>query len=125
MYVRTGIIAAAVTLALAGAAPVEKPVHFGLRSSTPEAGATVPAPEEIQLVFTEVPQDGSVRIRVLEAEDAGVHVMPAVPDPVNAQSFSIVLHGALAPATYTVSWRGMSRDGHVVRDTFEFTVAAR
>ena len=41
------------------------------------------------------------------------------------KAFSIVLHGTLTPATYTVSWRGIGDDGHVVRDTFEFTVAAQ
>ncbi|NNF11802.1 MAG: copper resistance protein CopC, partial [Gemmatimonadetes bacterium] len=31
----------------------------------------------------------------------------------------------LPPGTYTVSWRGMGQDGHVVRDSFQFSVAAR
>ena len=50
--------------------------------------------------------------------------MGAVQDAEDPLTFSIVLHGTLAPATYTVSWRGMGQDGHVVRDTFEFVVAA-
>ena len=55
----------------------------------------------------------------------GVHVMDAVQDEEDGRVFSVVLHGTLPPATYTVSWRGMSEDGHVVRETFDFTVAAR
>ncbi|MDE3002956.1 MAG: copper resistance protein CopC [Gemmatimonadota bacterium] len=60
----------------------------------------------------------------MEAADAGVHVMDAVQDQEDGRVFSIVPHGTLPPATYTVSWRGMSEDGHVVRETFDFTVAA-
>lgn len=116
------VLCAALLMALAAATPAP---HFGLSSSSPEAGSTVEAPSEVRLAFTQVPQDGTVQIRIVEAEDAGVHVMDAVQDEDDPKVFSIVLHGTLPPATYTVSWRGMGDDGHVVRDTFQFTVAAR
>ena len=116
-------LSAALVLALTAAAPSILP-HFGLSKSMPEAGSTVESPEEVRLWFTQIPQEGTVQIRVLEAADAGVHVMDAVQDQEDGRVFSIVLHGTLPPATYTVSWRGMSEDGHVVRETFDFTVAA-
>lgn len=109
-------------LTLLAAVPLDGMAHFGLQSSSPEAGAVVAAPNEVVLTFTQEPQEGTVQIRVLEAEDAGVHVMDAVQKTDDPRSFGIVLHGSLGPATYTVSWRGMGQDGHVVRDTFEFTV---
>ena len=100
-------------------------LHFALASSSPAAGATVEAPSELRLTFTEEPEDGTVSIRVLEAEDAGVHVH----DPRQAQddprTFSVGFHGVFPAGTYTVSWRGMGADGHVVRDTFQFTVETR
>lgn len=99
--------------------------HFALERSEPAAGAQVEAPAEVRLWFTEKPQDGTVSIRLPGSEDAGVHVMEAVQDPEDATVFSIQIHGTLPPATYAVAWRGMGQDGHVVRETFEFTVAAR
>lgn len=121
---RSITLCAALALALVAAAPSAAP-HFGLSKSVPEAGSTVTSPEEVRLWFTQVPQEGTVQIRVVEAADAGVHVMDAVQDEEDGRIFSVVLHGTLPPATYTVSWRGMSEDGHVVRETFDFTVTAQ
>lgn len=113
------------TLALSSDAPAETAVHFGLDRSTPEAGSSVAAPSEVKLWFTEEPQEGTVSIRLLEAEDAGIHVMDAVQDPEAPNAFAVALHGTVPAGTYTVSWRGMGADGHVVRDTFQFTVTSR
>ncbi len=112
-------------LVLAAASAPPETGHFGLSRSSPEAGSTVEAPGEVRLWFTQVPQDGTVQVRIVEAADAGVHVMDAVQDGEEPQVFYVEVHGSLPPATYTVSWRGMGEDGHVVRDTFEFTVATR
>ena len=100
-------------------------LHFALERSTPEADASVAAPSEIRLWFTQEPQDGTTSIRVVEADDAGVHVTEAAQDAEDPTSFYVQLHGTLPPGTYTVSWRGMGQDGHVVRDSFQFSVAAR
>ena len=114
----------ALLLIATAAAPARTIPHFALRTSSPEAGATVPSPGEIRLWFTEEPEEGSVQIRLVGAEEAGVHVMDVMQDGQDPTSFYIEMHGTLPAATYTVSWRGMGDDGHVVRDTFEFTVAA-
>ena len=111
-------------LVLTAATPPSPVPHFGLSTSSPEAGSTVEAPGEVRLTFTEEPQEGTVQIRVVEAADADVHVMDAAQDTENPAVFYVELHGTLPPATYTVSWRGMGADGHVVRATFEFTVSA-
>ena len=112
-------------LALPNGAPAEAASHFGLSRSQPEAGSSVAAPSEVKLWFTEEPQEGSMSIRLLEAGDAGVHVMDPVQDSEDPRAFSVALHGTVPAGTYTVSWRGMGADGHVVRDTFQFTVASR
>ena len=103
---------------------VQGSVHFGLSRSSPEADATVEPPAEIRLWFTEEPQEGTTAIHLVGAEEAGVHVTEPAQDPDDPRSFSLALHGELAPGQYTVSWRGMGSDGHVVRDSFQFTVAA-
>ena len=51
--------------------------------------------------------------------------MDAVPDADDPRAFVVGLHGSLPPGVYTVSWRGMGADGHVMRDTFQFTVVAQ
>ncbi len=99
--------------------------HFGLKSSLPEAGSTVEAPSEIRLTFTQEPQEGTTSIRLVEAEDAGVTVADVVQDEEDPMSFSVALEGELPPGSYTVSWRGMGADGHVIRDAFNFDVAAK
>lgn len=115
--------AIAIALVIMGATTATPVPHFGLASSSPEAGSTVPAPSEVRLSFTEEPQEGTVRISIVEAEAAGVHVMDAAQDDEDSRVFTVVLHGTLPAGTYTVSWRGMGADGHVVRDTFQFAVS--
>lgn len=110
---------------LTAATPEPTARHFALSKSSPEAGATVSAPSEIRLWFTQEPQDGTTSIRLVEADDAGVHVMDAEQDAEDPTVFYAMVHGSLPAGTYTVSWRGMGQDGHVVRDTFEFTVSAQ
>lgn len=121
----SAVFSVALMLVLAAATPPAAVPHFALSSSSPEAGSTVEAPGEVRLTFTQEPQEGTVQIRIVEAEDAGVHVMDAAQDSDSPMVFYVELHGTLPPATYTVSWRGMGEDGHVVRDTFEFTVSAQ
>lgn len=125
MKTRLALLAIVLVTAIGAVAPAHNASHFALDTSTPEAGATVEAPSEIVLTFTQEPQQGTVRINLVEADEAGVHVMPAVQDTEDPKTFSIVVHGTLPPDTYTISWRGMGEDGHVIRDTFEFSVEVR
>ena len=36
---------------------------------------------------------------------------------------SVAVTGSMAAGTYTVAWRGIGDDGHVIRDDFQFSVA--
>ena len=119
----TLLFAGALLAVSTAAVPAPETAHFGLRTSSPEAGASVEAPQVVRVWFTEEPQQGTVQLRLVEAEDVGVHVTDAVQDDEDSTSFSIELHGTLPAGAYTVSWRGMGADGHVVRDTFAFTVS--
>jgi methionine-rich copper-binding protein CopC len=98
-------------------------IHFALSKSTPEADATVASPGEIRLWFTEIPENETTSIRLIGDGAESVHVAEVVQDAEDGRVFSVALHGALPAGTYTVSWRAMGSDGHVVRDTFDFTVA--
>jgi copper resistance protein C len=122
--IRTAALSVAIIAGLVAATPADIP-HFALSGSAPEAGSSVQSPSEIRLWFTEEPAEGTVQIRLVEAEEAGLHVEDVVQDTEDARVFSIEMHGTLEPGTYNVSWRGMGDDGHVVRESFEFTVVAQ
>ena len=127
ILLRTSALAVILVGALTAASSptTSAPFHFALDRSSPEADATVQAPSEIRLWFTQEPQEGSTSIRVVEAGDAGVEVGDATQDADDPTSFFVELQGTLPAGTYTVSWRGMGQDGHVVRDSFQFSVAAQ
>jgi len=97
--------------------------HFELSRSEPGAEATVQSPSEGRLWFTQVPQENTTSIRVLEPKGDPLHTGEVIQDASDGQAFSVALHGALPPAIYTVSWRSMGSDGHVVKGEFTFTVS--
>ena len=100
-------------------------IHFALSKSEPEADASVEAPAEVRLWFTEEPQDGTVSVRVLDASEEQAMTMDVTQSEDDARSFAVAFHHPPAAGTYTVAWRGIGSDGHVVRDTFTFTVTAQ
>jgi methionine-rich copper-binding protein CopC len=99
-------------------------VHFQLSRSAPEADASGPAPSEVRLWFSQEPQDGTTSIRLLDPSGEPVHTGGVVEDPEDGKIHSIALHGSLAPGAYTVAWRAIGQDGHVVRGDFAFSVTA-
>lgn len=99
------------------------PLHLRLERSEPAADSVVTAPSEIRLWFSQSTQEDATSIRLLDSagepvptgriqafEDRAVH---AVPVPHELES-----------GRYTVAWRTMAQDGHVIRGDFEFTVRA-
>lgn len=100
-------------------------MHFDLVRSEPAADAHVQAPEVVTLWFTEVPQENSVSIRLVDEAGELVESTEASQDPEDGQSFHVRPAGPLSPGTYTVSWRGIGSDGHTVRGDFGFMVMAR
>ena len=99
--------------------------HFELSKSAPEAGAEVGSPSEIRLWFTQVPQDATTSIRLIDGAGDAVHTSDVMQDDEDGQQFSVMIHGQLPSGEYTVAWRAMGEDGHVVRGDFTFSVTAR
>lgn len=98
------------------------PPHFGLEKSSPEADAMVHEIEAVTLWFTEEPAEGSVTVRLLDAAGEPVEGLTAKVDEDDATSYLMATPDGLSQGQYTVSWRGMGADGHVVRGDFGFTV---
>jgi hypothetical protein len=99
--------------------------HFALSRSVPAADASVPPPQEIRLWFTEVPQESSLSVRLIGGSGQAVETGPLEQEPEDGKVFHLSIEGALAAGGYTVAWRAIGSDGHVVRGDFGFTVTAR
>lgn len=118
---RLGLLALSALLALGtlGAATVP---HFDLEKSSPEADAMVHEIEAVTLWFTEEPAEGSVTVRLLDGSGEPVEGLSAKVHEEDATAYVMALPEGLAQGKYTVAWRGMGADGHVVRGDFAFTV---
>jgi methionine-rich copper-binding protein CopC len=116
------ILAAGVLLAL-GAKAVDV-IHFALARSVPAADATVASPSEVRLWFTEAAKDNSVSIRLVNAGGAALETSPPARDEADAKVYAITIARPVPAGRYTVAWRGIGDDGHVVAGEFAFTVSA-
>jgi methionine-rich copper-binding protein CopC len=125
MRARIGAAIALVLISAAAAPTVATDVHFGLARSVPAADATVPSPAELQLWFTQVPKAGSLTVRLVDGRGSLVET----PEPRAAENDAKEIHVAvprrLGAGTYTVAWRGIGDDGHIVQGEFGFAVAAQ
>jgi len=120
---RTVVVTLAALLLLGAAPSGANRFHFGLANSIPAAQATVETATEVRLSFTEAPSAGTVSIRLVDAKGELVAAGDPTQDPTDPKTYSVAIPNGLGDGGYTVSWRGMGADGHVVRGDFGFTVA--
>ena len=113
-----------IAIAMIGSTANSATSHFGLAKSMPEADSSAPSPGAIQLWFTQVPQDNSVGIRLINSAGDLLETGPPMQDSGDPKMYSIAVKGELGPGTYTTAWRGIGDDGHVVRSEFSFAVDA-
>lgn len=100
-------------------------LHFALVRSAPEADASVPSVDEVRLWFSQVPQEGSVSVRLVDPAGDGVETGELASDPDDGKVVFVPVSATLPAGAYTVAWRGIGDDGHVVRGDFAFTVTAQ
>lgn len=117
------VIAAAVALpALAGAARIP---HLRLKSSFPAKDTTLStSPDAVRLWLSEPADLPATRINVTDAKGSPVAMEkltrgPKADDPVEGKFTTPPGNG-----TYKVTWKAMSKDGHVVDGTYSFSVHA-
>ena len=117
---------AAALLLLAGALPPRLAAalpHMRLLKSTPAANATLTAsPDAIRLWFSEPVDPKGSTVTVKGAGGAAVALAPLTRDAAKDAPLVATLATPVAAGAYTVTWKGMSRDGHVVNGTFTFHV---
>jgi copper transport protein len=104
--------------------PVALWAHARLLSSDPAEGASLPAgPAAIRLVFSERPELALTTVKLVSGIDT-TSLGPLTRDSADANTVVAPVASNLAPGPYTVVWRVAARDGHPLRGTISFTVAA-
>jgi len=105
--------------------------HARLVRSEPSKGATVTAPQQIDLWFNELLEDGFNTVAVFpeaELSSAAKHSNLATGKPTvddKDRTHLTVKLSALTPGEYVVEWRVLSRDGHSAPGRSTFRVTAK
>jgi copper resistance protein C len=93
--------------------------HTHLKSAAPAEGSTVNAsPDHITLTFT-----GAARLTALTIQKDGDKEQKISALPAEPAAQLTVPTPKLAPGPYTVTWRIVSSDNHVMSGKLHFTVA--
>jgi methionine-rich copper-binding protein CopC len=111
---RTRWLLGGALLALAAVAQA----HTHLKSATPAEGSTVKAPGQITLTFSQ-----SAQVTALSIQKEGEAEQKLSPLPAAAADHVTVPAPKLAPGKYTVNWRVVSDDKHVMSGKLHFTVS--
>lgn len=118
--VRTLLITAA--MAAATVASPFAAAHASLKSSNPEAGASLAsAPKEITLTFNEKVEEAFSTITLSDGEGKPVVSDKAKVDGANPAILRLNAP-ALTAGSYTVTWAVAGHDGHRRKGEFKFTV---
>jgi methionine-rich copper-binding protein CopC len=97
--------------------------HASLVSSVPAQRATVTSPpQRVVLTFNERLEPAFTRASVWDASGQQVDLKDGAVDPSNTKVVNVSLP-PLPPGRYTVRYRVLSVDGHIVEASFPFTVA--
>jgi methionine-rich copper-binding protein CopC len=115
---KTLILAAALSLAAAGAADA----HARLISGTPKAGSTGPAPKQLKLTYSESLDLSGSSVKVSGPGGGAVATGPLALDPKNKRVVVVPLSATPAAGAYKVNWSMKTEDGHTTSGDFGFTV---
>lgn len=123
MITRRAALLAAVAVAT-GLLPAVARAHSVLARSQPARGAAVArAPERVRLWFTERLEPAFATLSVWSQAGIQVDADDAAVDAADPTLLSVGTPN-LAPGRYTVRYRVLSVDGHIVESSFAFTVKA-
>ncbi|MGH2652570.1 MAG: copper resistance CopC family protein [Actinomycetota bacterium] len=97
--------------------------HASLVSSVPARRATVTSPPpRVVLTFNERLEPAFTRVSVWDASGQQIDLKDGAVDPSNPKVVNVSLP-PLRPGRYTVRYRVLSVDGHIVEASFLFSVA--
>lgn len=112
------VTAAIAALAIAGQAAA----HARLITGSPKAGATVVAPKELRLQYSESLVPDASSVTVTGPGGAAVATGKLVLDAKDKRTVHVPFTATPAPGAYKVSWTMKTTDGHVTDGSFGFTV---
>jgi methionine-rich copper-binding protein CopC len=97
--------------------------HPALQASNPGQDATVPAPREIRLIFSEniIPKFSGLTIK--DVNGALIETAGPSADPKDRRQLVVPIVNPIPPGTYNVDWHAVSVDTHKVSGHFSFKVA--
>jgi len=110
--------AAVTALAIAGQAAA----HARLIVGSPKAGATVAAPKELKLQYSETLVPEASKVTVTGPGGASVATGKLVLDAKDKRTVRVPFASTPAAGAYKVAWTMKTADGHVTDGTFAFTV---
>lgn len=96
--------------------------HLKLLKSEPAANAAVSAPATVRLWFSQRPELAVTRVTLTGATGAERVLAPLARGRAGDAPIEAPVGIALAPGRYTIAWRTMAKDGHVLNGTIPFTV---
>lgn len=106
-------------------ASASAPLHLALLRSSPVADTVLTAsPSDIRLWFSQAPEMAATTIRLTAGSGTVMSLDKPQRDEADDAPVVAAIQRPLAPGAYEVVWRTMSRDGHVVKGQFAFTVSA-
>ncbi len=115
----------AVAALVASAVPARAAFHMRLTKAEPAQDAALAvSPEAVRLWFSEPAEAATSKIGV--SGPGGSAALDAVTrDPIKGAPLVAKVTKPLAEGAYVVSWKAMSKDGHVVSGSYGFKVAAK
>jgi methionine-rich copper-binding protein CopC len=115
----------AAALAAVAIAPAPAPSHAVLVRSSPARRAVLgQPPRRVELVFNERLEAAYSSLSVWSADGVRVDGRDVLVNAADPRVLSVGLP-EVSPGTYTVRFRVLSVDGHVVESSFPFSVAPR
>ena len=91
--------------------------HAHLTAAVPAEGSAVTAPRQVVLTFSE-----AARITSMTLQREGEEPHKLTPLPAEVSTRITVPLPKLSPGRYTLSWRVVSDDGHIMPGALHFTV---
>ncbi len=111
----------AARLAVFGAALAVSSAHVFPKTQEPAAGATVPSPAQVKILFTGPLEPSFSTLTVTDAGGKQVNTDKAAVDPQQPALISVALP-ALAAGHYLVHWAAVAADGHRTHGDYAFDV---
>lgn len=107
------------------AAPAYAMLHPRLLAAVPAVNSTVTVvPITLRLTFQEALEPAMSRITMIDSARRAVALGAVAADAADPKTLVAAFKAPVGPGRYTVNWQAAGADGHPMRGSYAFTVAA-